>query len=794
MNEGPRGRLGKCWARLAATAGTRRARLAMAATGVYFAVQLAGLPGIGLTDDDDFYLPAGRIYAQWISRAVTGPFVGDVSAWTRRGVTDAWSCPACNREHPPFAKVAIGSGVHLLADKLGVLPDYQAGRLGIVLLSTILAYLVFRLVFDTYGALAALFATAALLTMPRFYFHSHVPTLDVAVAFTYFLAAYAFWRARRSFGWGIFAGVAFGLALLTKVNAPFALAPLGIFWLWKLKGTKVIEGNLRLPPTSVAFPAMLVIGPILFLVLWPRLWFDTFRNLTDYLQFHLKHYGIFFYYFGTIYGDVFAPWHAPFVMAAITTPLVTVALALGGIGAAARDIVRRVRDSLQEEQRDLAVLLLLNAATCIGIVAFLKVPKYGGVKLFLPFFPFLAIFAGIALARLLDLARRRLPRLQAWPRLAAVGAFALFAAPAAIDLYRVHPYELSYYSALVGGLRGATTAGFERQYYDLLYLSLADWLQESYGSTPERPRPTVRVHFLPNNKEYVRTFPYLHRSGRLGRNVVISDLNGADLLVLTHERRWREYPDLYRRYHTKRVLWELAVDRVPLLTVYALKSPSAAAAWLSRRPARVDDAEALEEREVAGVTGDDLRDTAGEQGRGEEGVGDALSSEVVPRHQAQGQTGRGFVRAQQLDVAAAEVHGRNRQSLGDRNRGLESARIGDDMDQLLKDRSRESQLDVGRAQLPKEVPANGCVLGGCGHLGAHQDARIDAASDHRVKISSQTSAREGIGPVSLCPARSGISRKGSRGTRRSSRYSAIASRISSAIFRPFRRACRRNSS
>jgi hypothetical protein len=571
MSEGRRGRLRRCWARLSATVGTRRARLATVATGLYLAVQLAGLPGIGLTDDDDFYLPAGRLYAQWISRALTGPFQGDLSAWTRQGVSAAWNCAACNREHPPLAKVVIGTGVHLLADKLGVLPEYQAGRIGVVLLSTLLAYLVFRLVFDTYGALAAFFATAALCTMPRFYFHSHVPTLDVAVASTYFLAVYAFWRARHSFGWGLFAGVAFGLALLTKVNAPFALAPLGIFWIWKLKGTRVVEGNLCLPPASVAWPAMLVLGPILFFALWPRLWFDTFRNLSDYLQFHLKHYGIFFYYFGTVYGDTFAPWHAPFVMAAITTPPVTVALGLGGIGAAVRDIVRRARDALEEEQRDLAVLLLLNAFTCIGIVAFLNVPKYGGVKLFLPFFPFLAIFAGIAFARLLEIARQRLPRVWAWPRLANAGALVLLAAPAAIELYRVHPYELSYYSPLVGGLRGATTAGFERQYYDLLYLSLADWLQERYGSAPDRPRPTTRVHFLPNNKEYVRTFPYLHRSGRLGRNVVVSDLNGADLLVLTHERRWREYPELYRRYQDRRVLWELSVDRVPLLTVYALK-------------------------------------------------------------------------------------------------------------------------------------------------------------------------------------------------------------------------------
>ena len=54
-------------------------------------------------------------------------------------------------------------------------------------------------------------------------------------------------------------------------------------------------------------PAMLLLGPLLFFALWPRIWFDTSKNLVDYVQFHLQHYGIYFYYFGTVYGDAFAP-------------------------------------------------------------------------------------------------------------------------------------------------------------------------------------------------------------------------------------------------------------------------------------------------------------------------------------------------------------------------------------------------------------------------------------------------------------------------------------------------------
>lgn len=586
---------------------TTRGRLALAGTLAYFAVQLAGTPGIGLTDDDDFYIPAGRTYAQWFERAVTGPFKGDTSAWSRGGVAAAYNCGSCNREHPPLAKWAIGAGVHVLTDKLGVMPDYLSGRLGIVLLSTLLAYLLFRMAFDTYGALAALFAQLALLTLPRFFFHSHVPTLDVAVATTYFLAVYAFWRARRSFVWGLFAGVAFGFALLSKLNAPFMLLPLGAYAILRIRDVRVTEGQLRVPAMNVALPAMLVLGPILFFGLWPRLWFDTFKNLGDYIQFHLHHYGIYFYYLGTIYNEVYAPWHAPFVMAGITTPIVTLGFGVGGVAVALSDIFSRVGRALSLEQvsskegarhddaalpnpagvgsensdivsapsgrgeqaldrRDLGLLVLLNAATCIGVVAFSKIPKYGGVKLFLPFFPFFALLAGVAFARLVALVMAMWPRLGTRPLATGGAALVLAMTPAAIDLYRAHPYHLSYYGPLVGGLRGATSAGFERQYYDVLYLSLADWLQSKYAKTG------VRVHFMPNNKEYARTFPYLHKAGRLARGIrVVGGVDQAELLILTHERRWREYPELFERYQARPVLWELAVDRVPLLTVYALK-------------------------------------------------------------------------------------------------------------------------------------------------------------------------------------------------------------------------------
>ena len=62
---------------------------------------------------------------------------------------------------------------------------------------------------------------------------------------------------------------------------------------------------------------------------------------------------------------------------------------------------------------------------------------------------------------------------------------------------------------------------------------------------------------------------WYHEAGRLSPNVsVVPDESLADLVVLTHEKRWPEYPALRARLRGRPVLHELRVEGVPLLTVY----------------------------------------------------------------------------------------------------------------------------------------------------------------------------------------------------------------------------------
>jgi len=281
------------------------------------------------------------------------------------------------------------------------------------------------------------------------------------------------------------------------------------------------------------------------------------------MAFHLKHYGILFSYFGTIYDVPFAPWHAPWVMMLITTPVITVVAGVLGTGLVVKNVLTKPVDERHIDKRDFGNLIALCALCSIGTVSFFNVPKYGGVKLFLPFFPFFVLLGGMCVQWISDRLFDYL-KLDRWKNPGGILFGIILLVPQAVSLASIHPYHLSYYNIFIGGLSGAAEAGMERQYYDIFYKSIVKWMNENL------PKNAV-VTFQPNNKEYVRSSRWYKDDGELRRDISIEDFNKAGYLVLTHEERWPQYPELKKRYAYLPVLFEIKIEDTPLLTVYRLK-------------------------------------------------------------------------------------------------------------------------------------------------------------------------------------------------------------------------------
>lgn len=547
----------------------KRARwIARAFVLLYFLALCAGLKSAALTDDDDFYVPAGISYGEWVLKALRFEPVFD-----RASIDKAFEP---NHEHPPLAKIVFGLCHFLLRGWLG---PTDSARVGTMLFSTLAAWLVLGLALRHLGPERGLrvggLAVLAMATLPRFYFHSHAATLDVPVAAMYLAAASTALAAERSTAAAILAGPVFGLALATKLNAPFLLLAYVPFVLITrgLIGSRRIARpkalGLPIPPIPLALLSMGIIGPLVFFALWPWLWAAPIDRVTQYVAFHLHHYPIYFLYFGRVFvGDPIAPWHAPFMTTLFTVPSVTLVLAGIGFLAAwpAIRLRRRFLEGPDDDHRragDLWLFVLLNAAVTIGVVAFAGTPIYGGEKLFMPLFPFLCLLAGLG-ADVLYTAILNL----SWPsatearsKWLGLGVATLASLSGVALMLRFWGYPLSEFNGIANGLRGATAYGFERQYYDLAYRDLVAWLNTEAG-------PRVKVHFLPNNWEYVRTFRWYQRAGEVRPEVeVVGSEQEAELIVLTHERRFARYGDDLARARGYQVLKEKLVDGVPVWSV-----------------------------------------------------------------------------------------------------------------------------------------------------------------------------------------------------------------------------------
>jgi len=492
----------------------------------------------GLAWDEPFSILAGNAYAAWVGELPRLPF-------GREAIDRAWGI---NHEHPPLAKLLMGISQALLGKGSPIL----ASRLAVAAMFAVLVELVFKFGSSAFGRLEGLVGALSLMCMPRVFGHSHLAALDLPMALAWLVAVVAFARAveRGTHRACALSGLCFGLALLTKINAVFL--PLVLIG-WGLG----FHGRRALRPLAWT----LLLGPAVFVAGWPWLWHETGPRLWAYVR-PAWRVAIPLLYFGRVYGEKAAPWHYPVVLTLTTLPVgILFIVLLGGVRA-----VRGFR------RRPLLALMVINLAVTIGVFVVPGMPKYDGVRLFLAAFPFLALLGGVGGRRCWDWVAAR-SRGRPWRPLFASAAFFLSQAGA---VALIHPFELSYYNALVGGLWGADKLGLETTYWhECVNRDLFRWLnrrctvgqQVAFYPVGEyavaAPDPRTGAH-----RENFYDLYYLSARKRL-RAVRLEHARRYDFLVLNaREAMLRRHPEAWRIFTTQRPIFAIRRQGVTLCAVY----------------------------------------------------------------------------------------------------------------------------------------------------------------------------------------------------------------------------------
>jgi hypothetical protein len=207
-------------------------------------------------------------------------------------------------------------------------------------------------------------------------------------------------------------------------------------------------------PALEMVTATLAFAPVVAWLGNPAWWRETLPRLTHYYLLSTARRGalpnIQILYLGQTY-EYSLPWHNAGTLIAITVPASILAAAVAGV------VVVVLRLGLDR----LPLFFLANLAT-LPVMRMLPTPAHDGVRLFLPTFFFLAGLAGWGAVGVAN-GLARLLRVRAALLRGAVATLVLL--PAAWQLIKIHPFELSYYNELVGGPRGAWNAGFELAYW-----------------------------------------------------------------------------------------------------------------------------------------------------------------------------------------------------------------------------------------------------------------------------------------------------------------------------------------
>ncbi len=559
---------------------------------------------LGLTYDEPIYMSKSLLAYQWLVDLLSGR-----EATSEAAVRRYWD--ATRDQQPGSIKLLFGTVTGLLGGVLPV-PVLTAGRLGTMLLAAVLVGVLYWLVTDLWGNAAGVVAAGGLLLMPRVWTHMHLAALDAPImALSFFTVVLVFLAARHDSPWlCVAAGVVFGLALGTKLNS-FFIPLIVLPWLLCLR-------KWRLAAWTAG--AMVVVGLLTLWATWPWLWHDTWARAAEYFEFHLHHYHVATTYFGTTWE--LAPWHYAVVMTAITTPPIILVLGALGLYAAAlgwkpmMSHRRAARPSMPSPPTPLprgegcpqggvrgrtkqtgattdnaaywqgACLILLGWGLVVNIAPSMLpwAPKYGGVRLFLPMFPYVAAISGVGFYWLSSVIIERgrdswgagLANFPAKLR-ATLVVLVIFALVVAVG--NCHPFGMSYYNSLIGGPSGAYRLGMEPTYWGDTYLAAVAWLNRE---AEDGAKVWINVVGFASSVELYKPFGMLREDLRITAGDAA--LTQADYVVVQHKQN-EMTPLMHHLAAAGRPLFAEQLDGVALVWVFAGDDP---ACWGARHaPAAV---------------------------------------------------------------------------------------------------------------------------------------------------------------------------------------------------------------
>jgi Dolichyl-phosphate-mannose-protein mannosyltransferase len=505
----------------------------------------------GITWDEPPYFHASDLHMRWIRG-----FVDDMTRGKLRKSLDdqaiqaAWHWNPYNVPHPPFSRIISGLAKDISSP---FLDKFSAYRVGPALFFAVLVTVMFLWMKELFGTATAFFSAVSVIVTPNLFGYAHFAVTDLPLASMWFLTAFAFWKGLSNWKWSLGLSVVWGLALATKFPALLVLMPL-IVWAHLFHRDKY---------TNNLF-AMLFIAPIVMVATQPYLWHQTGLRVLEFLYEGISrgyraetNFTVFF--FNQVLYSNQLPWYYPYLLIGVTTPEPIVILALLGMTSLIWN----------REQRSAIALLSANAAFILMLGIMPGAVLHDGVRQLLSALPFIAALAGVGFHTLAAWLQRltqsnlALQPIENIKLKISVILLLLISFSPALDLYLSHPFQLSFYNRLVGGIRGAYERGLETTYF--LEAFTPDFLRTINEQIPTNS--SINASFASS------MFAYYQKEGLLRQDLKITNRGPFDYLVLLNRRSVLSPSERNLINGNAKPYLSITLAGVPLVSAFEFKKP-----------------------------------------------------------------------------------------------------------------------------------------------------------------------------------------------------------------------------
>lgn len=335
---------------------------------------------------------------------------------------------------------------------LGMLTFDNAYNLAIVASGISGIFILYLFLLEAFGLTTALAGFTFLALLPRYFGDLHNNMKDVPQAAAFTLAIWMFWRLvrYRRIRDLIFASLAFAIAFNTKVNTVLVPVIAACWWMITNKKKFVLLYFITAPAAAFALWSVFWPDPVGQLLYIPKFFIDNTQNIEVLIN-------------GAWYcsgGNV--PWWYPFWYLAITTPLPILFFFFMGL----MSLISHMRHM---EKKPTGLLLLLWFFLPLARYAFPRMGVIDGIRHFEEVvFPMSAIAAVGAVSLL-----RRIKNIKVITFIAIIIFIILIK-----NVVAYHPFQISYYNELVGGMKGAL-GKYDIDYWGGPQKKAMEWLNEN---------------------------------------------------------------------------------------------------------------------------------------------------------------------------------------------------------------------------------------------------------------------------------------------------------------------------